>query len=94
MLSDLGVRKLAAAVVMTAIKDSLSKFPSRQDPARDWILNDETMFPFWCKISDISPERIKRTMMQRFQPARQQVRTNQPVRKELRLYDGKAKETP
>ncbi|PYV36589.1 MAG: hypothetical protein DMG06_30410 [Acidobacteria bacterium] len=77
MLSDLGVRKLAAAVVMTAIKDSFSKSPSRQDPARDWILNDQTMFPFWCRVSDISPERVKRTMMQRFKPERQQVRADQ-----------------
>ncbi len=67
MLNDFGVRRLAAAVVMTAIKDSLSKLSSRQDPAREWILNDETMFPFWCKISDISPEKIKKTMTQRFQ---------------------------
>ena len=66
MLDDLGVRKLAAAVVLTAIKDSLSKFPSRQDPARNWILHDEAMFPFWCKISDMSPEQIKRTMRGKF----------------------------
>ena len=67
MLDDLGIRKLGAAVVMTAIKDSLSELPSRQDSARDWILHDETMFPFWCKILDLSPERIKRTMTYRFQ---------------------------
>ena len=92
MLNDLGVRKLAAAVVRTAIRDSLSGLPSRQAPARKWILHDDRMFPFWCKISNISPERIKRTMEQRFLLEDMQQELIKPWTKGLWPYDGKTKE--
>lgn len=83
MLNDFGVRKLAAAVIRTAIKDSLSGLPSLQVPARYWILHDDRMFPFWCKISDTSPEKIKKTMEQRFLVQDTKQRTDKVLEKKI-----------
>ena len=44
-------KKLACAVFVNALKDA----QEGSQEARNWILEDESSFPFWCGIYGVSP---------------------------------------
>lgn len=78
-MSDL--RKLAAVVLLQAVKDG-----QRGDQeAREWLLSDDSAFPFWCAASGLNPARARRrvkSVLERAPLSRQSRR--EPVLQALR----------
>ena len=65
------LKKLAAAILNSALVDAQKGCPE----AREWLLEDDSSFPFWCRVYGVSPT-----------PARQELRKAMKARpaKELR----------
>ncbi len=45
------LKKLAAAVLVHALVDAQKGSPE----AREWLLKDDSSFPFWCRVYGFSP---------------------------------------
>lgn len=58
-------KKLACAVFVNALKDA----QEGSQEARNWILEDESSFPFWCGIYGVSPALARQTLGQAIKTA-------------------------